>query len=1073
MSVEAGFEVASAYVTLLIDDADFEAAVTEKIEAACATGAATGGDVLVQGLTGAAAKGGDEIESALLEAIAGSGDAMAAQIGDGLTSGLVQAAVRAGDEAGLQAGDQFTSEFEASTSSVAADLGDRLVAGVAQAGDDAGHEISRGLESSLAGTGLRAAGEIASGILLGSVPIGPAVGHEIGAGMAATLPAAARAAASAAAGSLTEGLVEGASGTGDQLASQISGELRAAIGSETQATAAQLTDALLEGAAGAGDALAEQIGVEMQPGIASAGEQAGESLKEAILEGASGLGDALGADLGSGISQGASIGADGGAAEIERAMQSVASDLEQEGEDAGVRYVQGLQRGLSSVNVPAGGMSLDELLSGGKGPDEFVQDPNDPYRTVRQSALEAEQAARESTEGLLASEAQALRGTQDYDVQLLATFEEIYRGGAGLSDQLATAMTLAFQGIEADTSAFTATELRLFTEFFQTLESEGDQAALDLATRMSIVTNPELFNTDLIGQGLSSVGKPMAGAGAAGATGTASLSGLGDMHAAQLAAENAAAAATELGTAEQGAEAAAGGLGAAMGGPLMWGLLGVASMLPMVTSLFNNSSQATQAYAQQQQQLQQAISQDSDMIGANTVATIANQISTSGAADTLKGYGISLTDATSAIAGVHSAQKDVNSVLNEQIDNLQSLIQEQSAHSQGVNTDIEAERQQIEQLQVTKEAMAQLEQDTIDAVQHDNDLAQATLNAEQAIGVFNVQVRAGVLALEQQAQTQKINADALASYDMTLTSSSQAYTDAVHNQDIALADNAIKARINADALNASLPPQAQLSTEAITAALAYQQASTATSLYTSSLTALYGQYGQTSNAEAAATIAIDNLTGKITTGKNAVDLMTDAGSKNFQIFNQAASAAETYAEKVYQQTGDTEQANQVLQTFAGKLDTAASKAGLTKDQIHQLNEELFGVQNASDITIKVDDSQARQEMNAFSDFVQGEIDSMNNSVVVPTINRGLHGISARASGGPVQAGQVYITGEKQPELFVPESDGYIYPSLEEGRKALAGTGMSVHFNYYGTQQPTHEQRADMLRELAVAAGVGA
>ncbi len=39
---------------------------------------------------------------------------------------------------------------------------------------------------------------------------------------------------------------------------------------------------------------------------------------------------------------------------------------------------------------------------------------------------------------------------------------------------------------------------------------------------------------------------------------------------------------------------------------------------------------------------------------------------------------------------------------------------------------------------------------------------------------------------------------------------------------------------------------------------------------------------------------------------------------------------------------------------------------------------------------------------------------------------------ARASGGPVTAGQPYVVGEKRPELFVPSQNGYIMPSVPGG-----------------------------------------
>jgi hypothetical protein len=81
----------------------------------------------------------------------------------------------------------------------------------------------------------------------------------------------------------------------------------------------------------------------------------------------------------------------------------------------------------------------------------------------------------------------------------------------------------------------------------------------------------------------------------------------------------------------------------------------------------------------------------------------------------------------------------------------------------------------------------------------------------------------------------------------------------------------------------------------------------------------------------------------------------------------------------------------------------------------------------------------------------------------------------RAQGGPAQAGQPLIVGDGgRAEVFVPQSDGYVYPSLDEGRQAVAGSGAGasagVTVNFYGTQYPSVEQLAALHRELAVAVG---
>lgn len=43
----------------------------------------------------------------------------------------------------------------------------------------------------------------------------------------------------------------------------------------------------------------------------------------------------------------------------------------------------------------------------------------------------------------------------------------------------------------------------------------------------------------------------------------------------------------------------------------------------------------------------------------------------------------------------------------------------------------------------------------------------------------------------------------------------------------------------------------------------------------------------------------------------------------------------------------------------------------------------------------------------------------------------------REHGGPVQAGQSYVVGERRAEIFTPDQDGYIYPSIGAGIAALS------------------------------------
>lgn len=63
------------------------------------------------------------------------------------------------------------------------------------------------------------------------------------------------------------------------------------------------------------------------------------------------------------------------------------------------------------------------------------------------------------------------------------------------------------------------------------------------------------------------------------------------------------------------------------------------------------------------------------------------------------------------------------------------------------------------------------------------------------------------------------------------------------------------------------------------------------------------------------------------------------------------------------------------------------------------------------------------------------------------------GLAPRANGGPVMAGQSYIVGERQPEIFTPNQNGYISPSVN-GRG-----GVTVNVSFSSAVSLTDEREA--------------
>ena len=78
----------------------------------------------------------------------------------------------------------------------------------------------------------------------------------------------------------------------------------------------------------------------------------------------------------------------------------------------------------------------------------------------------------------------------------------------------------------------------------------------------------------------------------------------------------------------------------------------------------------------------------------------------------------------------------------------------------------------------------------------------------------------------------------------------------------------------------------------------------------------------------------------------------------------------------------------------------------------------------------------------------------------------LGGIFKRENGGPVKAGQPYIVGERQPELFVPRTSGTILPSVPRGREGNTTNNMiTVNVDASGSSVQGNGSEADQLGSL--------
>lgn len=393
-------------------------------------------------------------------------------------------------------------------------------------------------------------------------------------------------------------------------------------------------------------------------------------------------------------------------------------------------------------------------------------------------------------------------------------------------------------------------------------------------------------------------------------------------------------------------------------------------------------------------------------------------------------------------------------------------------YTNSVNDDVVALRAQAQQADITAAAQREYLAGLVPGTQ-------AYTNA----------VRDQETALEMNARTADIAAAAQRQYLAELLPGTQAYTNAVADQETTLEANARSAAIAAAAqlqYLQTLVPGTQAFTQALdtqrTSLLSsadqsaittlaqlnlgnatsqfqidltgvldlYQKTTSAASGYTSVLTALNGTTNNLLSSEAGFTIALNNVTTAVQQNGTSLDINSDKGALNIQTFTGVANAAQKAAEGVYQSEVNTKgaaiafnDANRVLAQEKQAFIDAADKAGFNKDKVKQLADELYQLPPdvKSTVHVEVDTKKAVDGMNALIygiDTSTAYLTVQANTSGVPTKPHA--GMAYNASGGPAFANIPQVVGDAHGgvgELFVPGSNGYVFPSVDQGLGALA------------------------------------
>lgn len=219
--------------------------------------------------------------------------------------------------------------------------------------------------------------------------------------------------------------------------------------------------------------------------------------------------------------------------------------------------------------------------------------------------------------------------------------------------------------------------------------------------------------------------------------------------------------------------------------------------------------------------------------------------------------------------------------------------------------------------------------------------------------------------------------------------------------------------------------------------------------------------------------AIDAATAASRQNNDGIDKNTEKGRANRQMLITLASASISAAQAIYEQTGSADAAAAAAERGKKKFIEAAVAMGVERTEAIRLANQLFAIPSPNP-KVTLDTAQARAQAKAIQEVISG-IRGKNVVVGVYYTSSGdlklPGGTQMKERGGPVRKGQAYVVGEKRAEVFVPDRDGTIIPSIERfdrmtGR-AGGGSGGAIHLhvNFSGPVGSQMELRDWLVRSI--------
>lgn len=189
-------------------------------------------------------------------------------------------------------------------------------------------------------------------------------------------------------------------------------------------------------------------------------------------------------------------------------------------------------------------------------------------------------------------------------------------------------------------------------------------------------------------------------------------------------------------------------------------------------------------------------------------------------------------------------------------------------------------------------------------------------------------------------------------------------------------------------------------------------------------------------AEINAEQAVDSATEAIKRNGKATDDGSDKARANRTVILNAADAFNQLQQKMLDSGASAEQVQGAYQSNRDKLIKMAQAAGYGRDEARDLAAKILALPPGKTIPIDVDTGAAFAKLRLLRAAINAAASASNAAFASAAAEEAKYA-GARAEGGPVSKGKAYIVGEHRPEVFVPDRDGVIIPSIDEARSAAA------------------------------------